>query len=134
VKTVLKAGLTYFVLVFAAGFVLGIVRILFLVPPLGTRYAELLEMPLMLAVIYFAARFVLRRFPLHSTGKQIGTGLLALLLLLVIEFTLVLGLQGLTFAQYTASRDPLAFSAYAVSLVIYGLMPYLLGERGDPAD
>jgi hypothetical protein len=127
-RTVLLAGLTYFALVFAAGFALGIVRTLFLVPALGTRYAELLEMPVMLTVIYFTARFVLRRFSLHGTGKQIGTGLFALLLLLLIEFTLMLQLQGLTFGQYVASRDPMAFSAYVVSLVIYGFMPSLLGR------
>jgi D-alanyl-lipoteichoic acid acyltransferase DltB (MBOAT superfamily) len=133
-RTVLRAGLTYFSLVFAVGFALGTLRVLFLVPALGARNAELLEMPFMLAVIYFAARFVLRHHRLKGAKEKIGTGVLALLLLLVTEFTLVLGLQGLTFAQYMASRDPLAFSAYAVSLVIYGFMPYLLGSRGKSED
>jgi hypothetical protein len=45
----LKAGVLYFTLVFGAGFVLGPMRILCLVPRVGTRTAELMEMPMMLA-------------------------------------------------------------------------------------
>jgi hypothetical protein len=47
----IKAGLAYFALVFGAGFVLGVLRVSFLVPRFGERIAELGEMPLMLAVI-----------------------------------------------------------------------------------
>ena len=38
----MKAGAIYFVPVFGAGFMLGLVRIPFLVPGLGERVAELL--------------------------------------------------------------------------------------------
>jgi hypothetical protein len=57
----IKAGLAYFALVFGAGFVLGAVRVSFLVPRFGERISELSEMPLMFAVIVIAARFVMRR-------------------------------------------------------------------------
>jgi hypothetical protein len=126
--TLLRAGLVYFTLVFAAGFLLGTLRVLLLVPALGVRSAELLEMPLMLAVIYFAARFVVRHHPFLGTGGQIGTGLVALALLLLAEFTFVLGLRGLSLAEYLESRDPVAFAAYVLSLLLYGAMPRLLGR------
>ena len=43
----IKAGIAYFALVFGAGFVLGMIRVPFLVPRLGERVAELVEMPFM---------------------------------------------------------------------------------------
>ena len=49
-----KAGAIYFALVFGAGFVLGTVRTLWVVPRVGTRTAELTEMPIMLAVTIVA--------------------------------------------------------------------------------
>ena len=56
-----KFGLLYFTLVFVAGFILGTTRVLLLVPQVGERNAELIEMPLMLVVIYFSARFIVRK-------------------------------------------------------------------------
>ena len=47
---VVKAGVLYFALVFEAGFVLGTIRTLWVFPRIGTRTAELMEMPIMLAV------------------------------------------------------------------------------------
>ena len=52
----------YFAIVFGAGFVFGTVRVMWLVPTVGVRVAELTELPLMLAVVFFAARWVNRRF------------------------------------------------------------------------
>jgi hypothetical protein len=54
VKEALKAGVLYFALVFAAGFVLGTVRTLWAVPRLGVRTAELIELPTMLGVSVLA--------------------------------------------------------------------------------
>ena len=57
----LKLALVYFLIVFGAGFVLGIIRVLFALPLLGEGAAELLEMPLMLTVIVLAARWITKR-------------------------------------------------------------------------
>ncbi|MGD0822681.1 MAG: hypothetical protein ABSA71_18260 [Desulfomonilia bacterium] len=48
---ILKAGVLYFVLVFGASFILGPIRLLWVVPYFGTRMAELMETPIMIAVI-----------------------------------------------------------------------------------
>jgi hypothetical protein len=40
---ILKAAVAYFAIVFGAGFVLGPIRILLVVPLVGERVAELLE-------------------------------------------------------------------------------------------
>ena len=126
---ILKAGLFYFALVFGAGFVLGTVRTLWIVPRLGTRIAELVEMPIMLLITVLAARWSVRYFAMPSTPPaRLGMGFVALGLLLVAEFTLVLRLRGLTIRKYLASRDPVSGTVFYVMLVVLAVMP-LLVER-----
>ena len=59
---ILKAGILYFALVFGAGFVLGTIRTLWVVPRVGTRTGELMETPAMLVVIIVASRWVVSHF------------------------------------------------------------------------
>lgn len=126
----LKYGAIYFALVFGAGFVLGTVRVLLLEPRLGTRTAELLEIPIMLVVVYLAAKYVVSKMhAIQARLPYLVTGVSALILLLLLEFTLVLGLQDLSFDRYLESRDAIAFAAYLVSLIVFALMPLLLGSR-----
>jgi len=125
-----KAGALYFVLVFGAGFLLGPIRIMLLVPRVGSRTAELLEVPLMFAVIVFSARFVIRRLTIDSTtSSRVAMGLLAFLLLLVAELTLVLWLRDMSVGEYFATRDPVAGIAYYSMLVVFAAMPLLLSRK-----
>ena len=127
VMRILKAAALYFSLVFGAGFVLGPIRMLWFVPRFGTRTAELMETPIMLVVIYLAARWIVRRFAVPSIPSiRLGIGLLALGFVVLMEFTVVLWLQGLTIGEYLASRDPVAGMVYVVSLGVFTLMPLLL--------
>jgi len=128
--TVVASGALYFALVFGAGFVLGPIRILWAVPRFGTRVAELLEMPIMLAVIVAAARWIVRRFHVPSTvASRLGMGCLALGLLLAAEFTLVLRLRGMSYAEYLADRDPVSGTVYYLLLGVFALMPVLVRRR-----
>lgn len=126
----LKAGVLYFALVFGAGFVLGVPRVLWLVPRLGTRTAELMESPIMLVVIFLAAGWVVRRLSLPPTvAARLGPGLVALGLLLAAEFTVVLKIQRLTLAQYIAGRDPVSGTVYVLMLMVFAVMPLLVAKR-----
>ncbi len=131
--TVLKSGVVYFLLVFGAGFVLGPVRVLLVEPRVGARMAELLEAPVMLAVIVVAARWVVGRF-CASSGKPVrfGVGALALSLLLLAEFTVVLSLRGMSLGEYFQSRDPVSGAVYLASLVVFAVMPILIKPRRSP--
>ena len=125
-----KAGLLYFALVFGTGFLLGPIRLLWLVPRFGTRIAELMEMPVMLVVIVLAARWTVRHLPVPSTPRsRLGMGGIALVLLLVAELTLVLWLQGLSMREYLASRDPVSGTVYSVLLGIFAVMPLLVARK-----
>lgn len=125
---ILKAAGLYFILVFGAGFLLGIVRVPFLVPRVGVRVAELLEMPVMLVAIVLAARLVVRVFALRRWPTSACTGLLALAFTLVAEFSFARLLQGQSPIQYIASRDPVSGSVYAAVLLLFALMPALISR------
>jgi hypothetical protein len=81
-------------------------------------------------VIYFAARWIVRRFATPpSPAVRLGVGWIALGLLLLTEFTMVLWLQGLSVAQSIANRDPVSGTAYALSLLLFALMPLLVARK-----
>ncbi len=125
----IKAGIAYFGLVFGAGFILGAIRVPFLVPHLGERIAELVEMPVMLIVILVSARFVTQRFALpNAVSVRLGTGLLALGLLLTAEVLLAVALQDQSLVQYIASRDPVSGSVYLAMLMLFAVMPFIIGR------
>jgi hypothetical protein len=125
----LKAALVYFALVFGAGFVLGPIRILWLVPRIGVRAAELLEMPLMIAVTFFAARWVVRRFVLWTAmAARLAVGAVALTFLAAAELALAVGLGNVSAGDYIANRDPVSGAAYLIALGLFALMPALSGH------
>jgi hypothetical protein len=127
---VVGAGLLYFALTFGAGFVLGPLRILFLVPRLGARAAELLELPVMIGISWLAARWVTVRLAVPPRpAPRLAVGVIAGALLLAAEFTLVLQLRGLTIEEYLATRDPVAGAAYYLAVAIMVLLPALAGRR-----
>lgn len=126
---ILKAGAAYFGLVFGAGFLLGCIRVSFLVPHLGARVAELLEMPVQFVVIVFAARFIVRRFSLPlDTAIRLGVGFVALGLAIAAELLLALVLAERSVGEYLASRDPVSGSVYLVMLLGFALLPLILAR------
>ena len=64
-----KAGVLYFAIVFAVGFVLGAIRTVWVIPRVGARRAELMEMPIMLAVTITAARWTALRLAVASMSS-----------------------------------------------------------------
>lgn len=131
----IKAGISYFALVFGAGFVLGALRVSFLVPRFGERISELSEMPLMFAVIVAAARLVMTRIAVPSSiAARLGTGFLALALLLAAELLLAVVLQDRSLADYVASRDPVSGSVYLAMLALFALMPAFFGQACRSGD
>jgi hypothetical protein len=124
-----RPAVLYFALVLGTGFALGSIRVPFLVPRLGERYAELLEMPIMFVAIVLAARHVVRRFDLPaSLSVRLQVGFAALAMSVLAELLLAAALQDRSVAQYIASRDPVSGSVYLVMLLLFALMPSILGR------
>jgi hypothetical protein len=129
----IKAGLAYFAIVLGTGFVLGVVRVPFLVPRLGERWAELAEMPIMAAVIYGAAGYILRRFPdIATRRKSLLAGVLALALSVAAELALATVLQDRTLGEFIGSRDKVSGSVYVALLLVFAVMPRLRLPRHAP--
>jgi hypothetical protein len=126
----LKAGVFYSVVVFAIGFALGTLRVLWLVPRLGSRTAELMEAPVMLGVTVMAARWVVRRLEVPSEWRRrLSIGCTALAFLLAAEFALVIGLRGLSIRDYFATLDPVAGTVFYLSLGVFAVMPLLVARK-----
>lgn len=126
----LKAGAAYFALVFGAGFVLGTIRTLWLVPRLGIRTAELLEAPFMLVAIWLAGGWIGRRFLLaRGAATQVAVGVVALALLLAAEITMGMAVMGLSLPEVFTKHDPVSGSVYYALLVVFAAMPWLFWKR-----
>ena len=120
----MTAGLVYFAIVLGTGFVLGVLRVPFLVPRIGERWAELAEMPIMAVVIYLAAGYILRRFPgVRSPGRSLAAGFLALALSVCAELGLAVALQDQTLSAFIASRDRVSGAVYLLLLLVFAVMP-----------
>lgn len=126
----LKPAAVYFALVFGAGFVLGTLRVLWVVPRLGTRTAELVESPLMLLVTVLAAGWITRHCSAGAgTSTSLGIGLTALALLLAAESGLGLVLRGGSVLEALLNKDPVSGTVYYALLGVYALMPWLLARH-----
>ena len=129
-SALLRAAGLYFLVVFGAGFVLGVARTLWLVPQVGSRAAELIEMPLMLAVMIYAARGVVERFCLSPSPRvRLAVGGIALALLLAVELGVVLPIRGMSLGEYWARLDPVSGSVYYALLAVYALLPLLMQSK-----
>lgn len=108
---------------------LGVLRVLLLVPRLGVRRAELLGLPVMVLASFLVARWLLQRRAPFTQGQCLGIGLLALAALLCAEAA-GMAAQGMSLRAYIAGRDPVSGSAYLLALLAFAAMPLLAG-RGD---
>jgi hypothetical protein len=123
---ILGSAASYFGIVFGVGFVLGSVRVPFLVPRVGERLAELAEMPLMFIAIFFAAGYIVRKNGANvSPGGLALIGATALGFLVCAELVLAAVFAGRGVAEYIAGRDPVSGTVYLVMLVVFAAMPWL---------
>ena len=117
-----KPALAYFFMVFSVGFVLGPIRILWLMPRVGIRTAELLEMPIMIRATLLAARWVVRRYRLSQLlSVRLSVGLFASLFLAAAEVGMGFALRGLSLSQIDPDRGPVSGIGYSIALAHFAL-------------
>lgn len=102
-SSAIRAGALYFAIVFAAGFVLGALRVTVLMPLIGELPAVALELPIILFISWIVCRRLVAQFSVPAMASQrAAMGALAFVLLMLAE----LGLSVLVFdrsgAEYLA--------------------------------
>ena len=125
------AGLAYWAVVFALGFVLGTVRVTWVIPAVGLMPATLLELPIILGASWLAAGWLVRRFAIVGSGEALAVGALAFAILMVAECALAGMLAGQSPAQWLAGlRQPHALVGLS-GQVVFALMPWWrTGRKG----
>jgi len=84
-----SAGVVYFAVIFALGFVLGTIRVFVTAPFIGDPWATLIELPVMLSASWWWSVRTIRRYQVPQTlAVRVSMGLLALTLLLSAEAAL----------------------------------------------
>ncbi len=118
---IIQAAISYFAIVFVAGFVLGTIRTLIIAPQTGELTAVAMELPLMIAISWWACGVVVHRLkPASEVPSRLAMGLIALALLLVAEVAVSLGL-GLTLRQHVA-----LYATTPVQLGLFGQLLFVL--------
>ncbi|HMQ92949.1 MAG TPA: hypothetical protein PKA33_08380 [Amaricoccus sp.] len=126
----MRAGITYFGLVFAAGFVLGTLRVLLLAPLIGATGAVAAELPVMLAISWIACRRLVAAFAvpdgIAARAVMGGTGFA---LLMLAESLLGALAFGRPLAAHVAELGTARGVLGLCGQIAFGLMPLVVRAR-----
>jgi hypothetical protein len=128
-STAIRAGFAYFACVFALGFVLGTIRVLWLVPVLGEVAAVLAELPAMLAASWLAARWLVQRFAVPAGAPRLAMGALAFALLMAAEAGLGVLAFGESLGSWAAGLVAVPGVFGLAGQLGFALMPLFVGAR-----
>jgi hypothetical protein len=128
-RAALSAGLLYFAIVFAAGFALGTLRVLWLAPLAGPLAAVAIELPVMLLVSWVASDWLCRSFRVLRTGAaRLAMGGFAFVLLMSAEVALgTLGF-GRSIGEIVADWGTTVGLLGLAGQVAFGLVPFLQAQ------
>lgn len=125
------AAAAYFGLVFTIAFALGSIRTLWLAPLLGSALgAVLCEVPLLLAVSWIAAGWMLRRWRVTGAGEAATIGALAFGMLMAAECALAVLAFGQSPDEWLAGLATAAGAAGLAGQMGFAVMPWVLVWRG----
>lgn len=120
------AGLVYFGLVFAAGFVFGALRVPLVEPRVGKLVATLIEAPVLICVMVVAARSVTAWFDLSGHRLALASaGFIALSLVFLADFSVGLLLRQMSFGEQWLYLLTPAGLTYLLLLAVFAATPLL---------
>ncbi len=123
-RKLLAWALAYGALAFAAGFVLGALRELVLIPAFGERTGRLAEFPVVTLAACAIGAWIGRR----TDAPALILGVLGVLVLVALESTMALGLMGISLREYLAGYDLTRGALFPIGLALMAGAPWL-GRR-----
>jgi hypothetical protein len=125
----LIAATAYFLALFAIGFVLGTIRVIFVVPHFGQLSATFVEVPVMLAAACVICRWVIYHWQVsRRISVRWSMVLWFLALLFTTETLLGLTLFGRTLAEQWAALLTPAGLVGVTAQIVAGLLPVFVGK------
>ena len=125
---ILLTGAAYVAAVFAAGFVLGVLRTLVLVPLLGELGAVLVELPVILTIAWLVCARILRRWPLLPQAAA-GMCAIAFLLLMLAEAGLSTLLAGRSLVEHLALYAQLPHQVGLAGQLVFAVFPWMQARK-----
>jgi hypothetical protein len=126
----MRSGAAYVAVVFLAGFALGTLRTLVVAPRVGGTWAVLIETPLILAAIWWAARWCVSRFKVPATPPaRLAMGAAAFVLLQALELGVALVVLHRSAAVQLASYRTAAGAVGLGAQAAFAAMPLALTWR-----
>lgn len=116
------AGAAYFALIFPVAFLLGVLRTLVLVPLTGELIAVALEVPVLLAIAWWVARWLGRSVPATARARA-AMGLVAFALLMIAELALAVLILDLPAAVFLSGMTTAPGLLGLTGQVAFGLIP-----------
>ena len=129
-RQILVAAAAYWATVFAFAFALGVVRTLWLTPTIGALTATLCEVPLTLALSWWAARRLTAHFRIAPGLEALAMGLAAFALLMLAEVSLARVLSGRLPGEWLRSMASPAGAVGLAGQVLFAAMPWWVVRRG----
>jgi hypothetical protein len=120
-----RAAVAYFALVFTAGFVLGTIRVLLIVPLWGELPAVLLESPIMLCVSWLVCGLLIRAFGVRESSAGLAMGAAAFALLMTAELSLSLLAFKRSPVEFLRGYGTPAGAVGLTSQLAFGFIPLL---------
>ena len=128
----LSAGATYFSIVFATAFALGVLRVTFIVPAVGVVWATLAELPLTLAVSWVTCAWIRGHWRMVSLAQSVSMGVCAFALLMGAEAAGAILIFGRTLGDHIGSYGTAAGALGLVGQIAFGSVPVAQHLRSKP--
>jgi hypothetical protein len=122
----IRAGAIYFVIVFVAGFILGTLRELVLVPIAGRTFGVLIELAIMVTISWIVCGRIVRRLRIASDRNgRIVMGASAFVLLILAEFGFTNLFLGWSAGEFFGGFRSLDGALGLLAQIVFGAIPFL---------